>query len=138
MLAISVFMYLKSYYLDYSKKYDLDWQYGYKQMVQYVATIKDSYKKINVTGFYGRPYIYFLFYNKYDPEKYWANRDAHRDQFGFWVVNSFDVFNFSDNLPAKTGKTLYVGKPDTNLSGKKLLKTIYDLNNQLVFTIAEN
>ena len=136
-LSVSVYLYLKSYYVDYPKKYDMDWQYGYKQAVEYVSGIQDNYEKVNVTGFYGRPYIYFLFYNKYSPEKYWANRSAYRDQFGFWVVNSFDKYNFADNLPAKMGKTLYVDKPDTNLSGKKLLKTIYDLNNQPVFLISE-
>lgn len=137
-IAVSAGVYLKGYYLDYPQKYDMDWQYGYKQAVQYVATIKDNYQKINVTGFYGRAYIYFLFYNKYPPETYWANRNAYRDRFGFWTVNSFDVYNFADNLPAKTGKTLYVDKPGESLSGKKLLQTIYDLNNKPVFLISES
>ncbi len=136
--VVSVFAYLKGCYLDYPQKYDMDWQYGYKQAVQYVATIKDNYQKINVTGFYGRAYIYFLFYNKYSPEKYWTNRNAYRDKFGFWTVNSFDVYNFADNLPAKSGKTLYVDKADASLAGKKLLQTIYDLNNKPVFLISES
>ena len=50
-LSVSVYLYLKSYYVDYPKKYDMDWQYGYKQAVEYVSGIQDNYEKINVTGF---------------------------------------------------------------------------------------
>ncbi|MCL4397658.1 phospholipid carrier-dependent glycosyltransferase [Patescibacteria group bacterium] len=133
-LAVLVFLYLQNYYFVYPTKYSGDWQYGYKQMVRYVATVQKDYDYIDVTNHYGRPYIYFLFYNQYDPEKYWQNRDASRDQFGFWTVSCFDKYHF-DTLAVTNGKGLFVVDPQTKLPGRQKIKTIYDPNNQPVFDI---
>ncbi len=46
------------------------WQYGYKQLVQKVSKIQNEYSKIIVDTEYQGPYIYFLFYEKYPPQKY--------------------------------------------------------------------
>ena len=49
------------------------WQYGYKQMVEKLTPIKGDYKEVVVPQSYDQPYIYFLFYQKYEPEKYQKN-----------------------------------------------------------------
>lgn len=46
------------------------WQYGHKQMVEAIAPIQNNYKQIIVQQSYDQPYIYFLFYKKYDPTKW--------------------------------------------------------------------
>lgn len=120
-IVISFYLYLQSYYFEYPKKYAADWQYGYKQMVTYVKTIENNYDHIFVTNHYGRPYIYLLFYDQYDPRKYWANRDAGRDRFGFWEVRSFDKYVFFQP-DRKTGRWLYILSPEEK--GSKLIKDL--------------
>lgn len=131
-LVFFIFSYLKNYYFIYPVKFASDWQSGYKQMVQSVAKIQDKYDYVSVTNSLGRPYIYFLFYNKYSPQKYLVNRDVNRDRFGFWTVAGFDKYVFSGNI-TKTGRWLYVRSLTDQMAGKHLVETISDFSGQPVF-----
>jgi hypothetical protein len=93
----SVVWYLGDYYLKYPQRSAASWQYGYKQMVAKVRELQDRYPCVSVTEAAGRPYIYFLLYNQYPPEKYWQTRQAFRDRFGFWSVRFFDKYYFGTN-----------------------------------------
>ncbi|MBI4099504.1 hypothetical protein HY440_00700 [Candidatus Microgenomates bacterium] len=128
--------YLNSYYFIYPTKYASSWQYGYKQAVQYVAANQFKYDHISVTDLYGRPYIYFLFYQNYSPQKYWQSRDISRDWFGFWTVSGFDKLSFGDS-PGKVGRWLYLRGPGQSPSGAKLLTIVADLSGHPVFEISE-
>lgn len=46
------------------------WNYGYKQIVETVTPIEKDYKTIKVQQSFAQPYIYFLYYQKYNPAKY--------------------------------------------------------------------
>jgi 4-amino-4-deoxy-L-arabinose transferase-like glycosyltransferase len=129
-------LYLRDYYFSYPKEYAMSWQYGYKQMVEFVAENKDKYDKIKVTGYYGRPYIYSLLYNQYLPEKYWQTRIIDRDWYGFWYVHGFDKYVFDDTIPV-LGKVLYVDEPGKKRVGARLVKTIVNLKNEPVLEIWE-
>lgn len=133
---LAMVFYLHDYYVHYPIQYAQEWQYGYKQMVSYVTSIQAKYDRVVVTQDYGRPYIYFLFYEKYRPQDYWLTRNVSKDNFGFWYVHSFDKYNF-DGLPSQNGKTLYVMSPNTTLVPTKVLKQITDPTGQVVFTIFE-
>ncbi len=43
------------------------WADGYKQLTQYVFANENKYDKIVISGHFWQPYVYFLFYKKYDP-----------------------------------------------------------------------
>ena len=45
-------------------------EYGYKQVVETVSKIQKNYATVKVQQSFAQPYIYFLFYEKYDPAKY--------------------------------------------------------------------
>lgn len=60
-------VFLDSYFIHGPKKNGA-WQYGYKQIVQKVNTLKSGYKKIYVTDGPDTPYIFFLFYQGADPK----------------------------------------------------------------------
>jgi 4-amino-4-deoxy-L-arabinose transferase-like glycosyltransferase len=51
------------------------WRYGYKEAVQYVVPAESQYKNIVFEQSFNQPYIYFLFYQKYDPAKW--QKEAH-------------------------------------------------------------
>lgn len=53
-----------NYYLgEYSRRYAIEWQYGMKQVVEFVKE-NPSYNPVFVTDERGQPYIFFLFYLK--------------------------------------------------------------------------
>ncbi len=57
----SVIGYLKYYYGEYTKRYAIEWQYGYKQAVEYVKQ-HEEYHSVYVTDVRSQPYVFFLFY----------------------------------------------------------------------------
>ncbi len=69
-LFLSLIYYLDSYFVHLTKHNSKYWEYGYKQIVEAVSPIQKNYKEIKVQQSFSQPYIYFLFYQKYDPLKY--------------------------------------------------------------------
>jgi hypothetical protein len=131
---LSVFSYLWGYHHFYMRNYSSQWQDGYKQMVEYVTSVESNYDHIYVTSVYGRPYIYFLFYGKVNPEFFWTTAKAYVDPFGFWHVDGFGKFSFTG--PTGTGKWLVVKSPN-EVSGTDKGHIIYDSNAKPVFTVFE-
>lgn len=103
------------YFLHYPKRAVIvrAWQCGYKELVNYVKDNYNKYDKFVITDRHGQPYIYFLFYMNYDPEKYQNQaKISAPDQYGFGQVEKFDkfIFKFVYNQNAK--KTVFVGYPE--------------------------
>lgn len=55
--------YLKFYYTEYAKRYAIEWQYGMKQIVEYIGD-HPEYNQVYMTDVRHQPYIFFLFYLK--------------------------------------------------------------------------
>lgn len=136
-LVIVIFLanYLFLYHFWYPKHYSSSWQYGYKQMVTRVTNLLPNYTGAVVTENYGRPYIYFLFYNQVSPIDYLATRQASRDSFGFWTVHSIANIEFSDRDVARAGY-LYVRPPGRSPQGAEIVDRINDLSGQEIFEIS--
>lgn len=90
------------------------WDYGYKQIVQTIDPIKDDYLSIRVQQSYAQPYIYFLFYMSYDPNRYQKMANLSSSEYindvGF--VTKLDNIEFvSINWPEDRGRqgVLFVG-----------------------------
>lgn len=69
-IFISLVYYLDSYFIHLPKHNSEYWGYGYKEIVETITPIQDRYKEIKVQQSFAQPYIYFLFYQKYDPLRY--------------------------------------------------------------------
>lgn len=69
MYLINYTYFLDQYFIHGTKKNDA-WQYGYKQVFEKISPLQNRYKKIIVQQSYEHPYIFFLFYQRYDPLKY--------------------------------------------------------------------
>lgn len=59
-----------AYFIHVPKHSSQLWEYGYKQIVETITPIQGNYKTIKIQQSFAQPYIYFLFYQKYDPAKY--------------------------------------------------------------------
>lgn len=65
----SFIYYLDLYFVHMVKKSPQAWLYGYQEAFNYVIKNGQNHD-IYFTPFYGQPYIYYLFYTKYPPQKY--------------------------------------------------------------------
>ena len=107
------------------------WRYGYREAVEYLTPIESEYKNIVFEQSFNQPYIYFLFFQKYDPAKWQKEAHLVNSQYigdvGF--EQKIDNISFSQidwsALKNKPG-TLVV--TSTNPENYPVLHTIYYLN----------
>lgn len=140
--------YLDQFFIHAPRKYSQFWQYGYKQAIEFVGPIAKNYDKIVFTQKYGQPYIYWLFYTKYNPTDYQKQARLTESSVGdVGEINRLDNIEFRNIYwpqDRDLTKTIFVGDefdlPITDLQqtpGAKILKEIRFLNNQLAFRIVE-
>lgn len=123
--------YLHGYYFHYPREYSSEWQYGYKESITYVTSQKNNYDEIYITDALGRPYIYYLFYEKTDPKDFRRSAEVNRDVFGFVKVDSFGKYHFKDKISPKEGETkkiLYVTLPQDVPESAQIIKEFKLLN----------
>jgi len=135
--------YLHEYYVHYPQTYPFAWEYGFKEMVSYVNSVKDRYEKIIITDFYDQPYILYLFYSRYPPAQFQSQHQLTvRDIYNFSTVRSFSKFEFTSTPWEKVRdihSSLIVAAPDDIPAvGVHVVKTIYFPNNQPAFKIISN
>jgi hypothetical protein len=128
--------FLHTYFVHYPKQYSGEWQYGYREALRFSDTVSSNYNQIVISDTIGRPYMYTLFYEKYDPRKFWLTKDAGFDAAGFYNVRSFGKYLFvRGSLPEHISKTLYVLNPESIPANARILKTIHLLNGKPVLII---
>lgn len=126
--------YLNHYKYDYSG----EWQYGYKESIEYVRSVESDYDLVQVTNSLGRPYIYYLFYNKISPSEFRRTSVVKRDSFGFVKVEKVGKYVFPQDFNHSLnnyGKVLYVNTPLNFPENISALKTFHLLNGQPVLTV---
>lgn len=150
LVTVQFLSYLNNYYQDYPKKYSRDWQYGYKQVVDYIGEHKDKYDLIVFTRHYGEPHMFTLFYLNYPPDKYQSDPNLVRFETYDWVrVLRFDKFyfpdlgdkgtQFSDIVAENPGKKiLLIGKPIDFPKELPRLLTVDFLNGNRAFELVES
>jgi hypothetical protein len=127
-----------NYTAHYPKEYSGEWQYGYKETVEYIRSVESNYDTIVLTDNIGRPYIYLLFYEAYSPQKFWTSKDASFDAAGFYNVYGFDKYRFTkDGIGSYKGHTLYILAPKDVPVTAKVLKTFRLLNGDPVLVAFE-
>ena len=135
--------YLHEYYIHYPQTYPAAWEYGFKELVPYIESVKDRYEKILITDKYDQPYILFLFYSQYPPERFQGNHQLTvRDKFNFSTVRDYDKFHFSDTPWSKVSdihSSLIVAAPeDIPDVGVNIVKTINFPSGRPAFKIVSN
>jgi 4-amino-4-deoxy-L-arabinose transferase-like glycosyltransferase len=134
--VFSVSYYLHNYYRHYPVEFSGEWQYGYKQALEYADKNTSDYKKIYMSESIGRPYMYTLFYTKYDPEKYRQVKKSYFDSAGFYHVDSFDKFVFTRDEPVVLEKdALYIYPVSHSPQNIVIKKVIRLLNGDSVLTV---
>ena len=116
-ILIIILVYLLSfkYYFDLYlnhmvQKSPIDYLYGYKQAVNYVIKNQNRFNRIYMTDYYQQPYIYYLFYSQYPPQKYQQQaklEDASLDTGKVKIIDNIQFetaqFNFIKDHPGTLG-----------------------------------
>jgi hypothetical protein len=143
---LSFVYYLDAYFVHLPKHNGEYWYYGYEQAVEYITPIQDKYEKIIFLQSYDQPYIFFLFYQKYDPLKYQAKARLVDEGLDMGLVAELDNIKFEKfSWPHATGQkgTLVIGDnisipEDYGEASYTLLKEIkYPDNYKTAFRIVE-
>ncbi len=143
---LSFVYYLDAYFVHLPKHNGEYWNYGYKQAVEYITPIQDKYEKIIFLQSYDQPYIFFLFYQKYDPLKYQSGAHFVSEGLDVGLVDKLDNIEFEEfSWPHATGQkgTLVIGDNisipenygETNYTLLKEIK--YPDNYKIAFRIVE-
>ncbi len=97
--------YLDAYFIHAPVHQPYEWQGGYKKLVKRVNELMPNYKRAEITDSRGTAYIYFLFYNQYDPAKWQQQAQAaltDPDKFGFTSIDHLENLSFvGEKCPAK-------------------------------------
>lgn len=107
------FSFLHNYYFHYNKEKTEFWMYGFKEAVEKSNVLKNEYSVINVDSSIEQGYIFWLFYNKYDPTKFREN------------FNSQNVENISFNDNKVEEGEVFISLADHFIPDLKLIDTIY-------------
>jgi len=132
LLLINFLYFFHGYLVHYPRIYSGEWQYGYRESIDFVKEKQNQYEKIEVTTALGRPYVYYLFYTKKDPHEFRKQAIVEREVFGFVNVRGFDKFRFMKKLEEEGGRNiLYINTPSEVPKNARILRTFYLLNGNL-------
>lgn len=142
-------IFLRQLFVVYPVKYSREWQYGYKQIVNYMVSVQDNYDLVVFTRFYGEPSMFTLFFSKYDPLKYQNNPNLVRYELNDWVwVTNFDKYYFPNMADEGTyfpqlvkrfkgKKVLFIGRPQDFPEGTKIIYSVDFKNGEPDFLVTE-
>lgn len=121
--------FIHNYFTHYPREFSGEWQYGYKEAIAFVKKKAPEYNAVYITKTLGRPYIYYLFYTKYDPQKFRLESDVYREVLGFVHVKRIANIYFTDEIEKVTDKdTLYISTPGEKPDDGRVLKEFKLLN----------
>ncbi len=111
-LFINIVYFLHQYFVHTNTDSQKDWQYGYKEAVENI----DTEKKVIFSKNFEQPYIFYLFYTKYSPEKYLETGGSSRlNQKCYAIDNAyfgdcFETLKSGDQYVSVGNETLPKGK----------------------------
>jgi len=146
---LALFIRLWDLYFAHDKFYNsADRLFGYKEMYDFINPRISDKDKVVITNKYGQPYIYYLFYSKYDPKSYQKIANLTNNPYGdVGEVERIGKIEFREiNWPGDrfTKNSLFVGDefelPITDIVGQEniyFLKEIKYFNGHTAFRIVE-
>jgi hypothetical protein len=102
------------YLHNYPKKYAIEWQYGMKEVVNFVKR-NPEYDEVFMTEERSQPYIFFLYYLQTPPDSFLKTQILNTDPSrSHNLVSRFDRFHFGGWDPIEsypTPRVLYIITP---------------------------
>lgn len=74
MLILNFVYFTHQYFIHINSEDEISWQYGYKNSIEWTSANISKDKKVVFSKNFENPYIFYLFYTKFDPFKYISER----------------------------------------------------------------
>lgn len=139
LIFTSAFYFFHQYNVHLPYERSSNWLYGRQELATYLMKEGSNYDKVVISPSLEWPYIFLLYYMKYDPKKYLAQGgtesgkwDAQKNKFENY---EFHTFNFLRDL--KEGNVLLAGKPEEFPSKVKAKYIIRYNNNENAIVVYE-
>lgn len=139
-ISFSLFRFIHQNSIHLPHERSDQWQYGRKEMSEYIIKNQKKYEKIIISTRLEWPNIFYLYYSGYDPAKYlnqggtisgsWSEEGNRIDNMEF---HRFDYGGYSG-----LEKTLFIGTHDDFPRDLKPMHTIKNLNGTSAILITEN
>ncbi len=155
-IVTSLVNYFYNFWFIYPQNYSFAWQYGYREVADYIKQNAGQYDQIFITKKYGEPHEFLLFYLQYDPAKYQQDPNLIRYPKSNWYwVDRFDKYYFVNDWEVKNRvrppeaslakggnenlrmNSLLITSPGNYPSGSKFLQTTNFLDGKPAFDIVE-
>lgn len=134
LLCINFVYFAHQYFVHTKSEYGSYWQYGYKEAIEGVKQYANTPKKIIFSKEYEQPYIFYLFYNAYNPKKYIDSGGSSRMKKSCF---SIDNAYFEKCLSFAQKGDIYVSMSSSEIKNLKKIKDIKDLRGNGVGYIYE-
>jgi len=147
LLSIEVVSFLLMYFAWYPKTFTSDWQYGYREVAQFLREHQDEYDRIVMTKWYGEPQLFLAFYNRWDPAWFQAENAkniAYETEGKIWLDQlpdynlgkyTFKYLNWQEEN--KEGKVLFIGKGDDFYPDSHIVKAVNYPDGHPAFLLVE-
>lgn len=141
LLSLNVFYFSDIYLYQFPKHFSEYWQYGFKEIGNYVCQNKDKYDEIIISDTFGSdgplntglPYLYVLFYCQMDPQKFFNARLASDRLY----VDNISFHRITWRVDSTKPNTLLIAAPwdflDNKIPQNQVIKEINFLNNKPAF-----
>lgn len=148
LLVFFFYAFYQSYFVVNPTRNALAFGDGYEQMIAYVRNHESLYDRVVISGYYWRPYIFMLYWNKVDPAAY--QREGSRSGWGKylftgaeWDNNDIFLYNSSYDprklIVSTPEHTLFIlARPEfeRNKERYQYIETISGRNEPAVFVAA--
>lgn len=95
LFVVNIGLYLDRYYVHFPKEEVKNWGFGYKKLYEILNQEKYISRDVVMSEPESSPYIFLLFYSKYDPQKYQNTAVRYEPTAdGFVHVGKFDRYEF--------------------------------------------
>lgn len=146
LIVILYGIFFGSYYINFIQNYNKassgDWQYGYKEVYESYSEKFTNYDHVLITDQYAQPYIFYLFYSKFDPRRFKESiKYDSPDRWGFSTVKSINNIQYQkiDENKIPSGKNLIFSSNNDQLtiSPKDIIKSLDGSNLIYVYEISK-
>lgn len=131
LVLLNIAYYLHQYFSHTNTLAASAWQYGYKEAILFVNQYNNSNKKVFFANDIEQGYMFYLFYTKYDPNKYLSTGGSNRINTTCYTIDNAH-FSYCSGK-AQTGD-IYITSKENVSSGLRLIKNIpYNEYSNVVF-----
>lgn len=118
-------MYYSHWYFNHTDtEYAGSWQYGYKEAVQYAASVNPN-NKVYFSSSVEQPYIFYLFHNNISPREYLSSGGSQKLQEKCFSIRNAYFGKCEEKFPPSSGDVLLSIFPEVNPRIVKVKEILY-------------